>query len=116
MSLKKAFDGLAKGIGDLSTLDVVSYTGNLTATIQGTEGDIIDWKKLVKEAKKTNGSATLVLASHFNFDGDATLFSTTGQIPTDIRAAHNEAVELGKQIRGELFDLFSDTLKKLAAI
>ena len=114
MALKEAFKKLGAAIGDLSSLDVQSYSGALTAKIQsGGEGNIIDWKKLLTEAKKVDGSVTLKLASHFNFDGDATLFVTEGEIPEDLRTAHDEAVKAGQQIRNDLLDLFSDTIKKL---
>jgi hypothetical protein len=115
MALKDAFERLKGAIGDLSCLDVQSYSGKLTATIQGDgEGNIIDWKKLVVEARKLDGTVSLKLASHFNFDGDATLFAAEGQIPEDLRKAHDEAVTAGQQIRKDIFDLFADTIKKLA--
>jgi hypothetical protein len=114
MALKDAFDKLRDAIGDFSSLDVQSYSGSLTADIQGDGvSSIIDWQKLVTEARKTDGTVKLKLASHFNFDGDATLFAAEGEIPEDLRTAHDEAVRAGQQIRKDLFDLFADTIKKL---
>lgn len=114
MALKDAFTKLGAAIGDLSSLDVQSYSGTVTAKIQGSgDGSILDWKKLLTEAKKVDGTVKLKLASHFNFDGDATLFVTEGEIPADLRTAHDEAVRAGQQIRKDLLDLFSDTIKKL---
>ena len=117
MALKEAFDKLETAVGDLSSLEVKSYSGKLTAEIQSDgEGNIIDWEKLIAEAKKADGQVSLKLASHFNFDGDATLFAAEGEIPDAMRNAHNEAVQAGRQIRKDLFELFSDTIKDLVKV
>ena len=114
MSFKEAFSKLKTAVGDISSLDVKSYSGTLTANIHGdNDGSIIDWEKLVSAAKEEQGSVSLKLASHFNFDGDATLFVADSEIPTDLRAAHDDAVKAGQQIRSDLFELFSEGLKKL---
>jgi hypothetical protein len=117
MSLQQAFENLKNAIGDLSSLDVISYSGTLSAAIQADDqGNIIDWDKLVTEAKKEEGKVSLKLASHFKFDGDATLFSSSGDIPVSLRSAHNEAVKAGQQIRKDLFELFSGVVNDLVKI
>ena len=116
MALNDAFKRLEDAVGDLSSLDVESYTGKLKAEIHNEgENNIIDWKKLVAEAKK-EGVINLKLASHFNFDGDGTLFEAEGEIPDTLRTAHNEAVKAGQQIRKDLLDLFADTVRKLVTL
>ena len=112
MGLSEAFAKLGEAIGDLSSLDVQSFTGTLDATVQGEGGNIIDWKKLVAAAK-AEGNISLVLASHFNFDGDATLFAASGEISADLQAAHDEAVMAGQQIRQDLFEFIADSGKNL---
>ena len=116
MALNDAFENLRKAAGDLSSLDVVSFTGKLKAEIYSKdEKNIIDWKLFAKEAKK-EGVIKLKLASHYNYDGDATLFEEEGEIPDTLRTAHNEAVKAGQQIRKDLLDLFADTVRKLVTL
>ena len=47
------------------------HTGRITAEIKGSgDGGVIDWEKLVNEAKKdAGGTVQLKLASKFNIDG-----------------------------------------------
>jgi hypothetical protein len=115
MSLKDAMNKLGKAVGDLSSLTVESYVGDLMAIVQGSaaDGTLLDWQKLVSEAGKTEGKVRLKLASRFNFDGDATLFVAEGEIPQDVRVAHDAAVMAGRQIRKDLLDLAGDTVRKL---
>jgi hypothetical protein len=112
MALSEAFDKLKEAVGDLSSLDVLSFTGELSAIVSETEGNLIDWDKLIAKAK-TEGDVSLVLATHFKFDGDATLFTARGDISSDIRAAHAQAIQAGQQVRRDLFEFFSDTVKNL---
>jgi hypothetical protein len=113
MGLRQAFEDLKDAACDLTSLDVQSFTGTLKAEVHGGEGgNIIDWEKLVADAGP-DGGIKLVLASHFKFDGDATLYTAEGQIPADIRAAHADAIQAGQQIRKDLFEFFSDTVKGL---
>ena len=112
--LKHIFDSLANAVGDLCSLSVETYTGRVSAAIKGVNGkDVIDWDNLITEAKKdAEGTVHLMLASKFNIDGDATLFVAEGEIPADLRLAHNSAVESGQTIRADLMDLLGDSIKK----
>lgn len=115
MALSNLFDSLSRAGGDLCSLSVETYTGKITAEIKGADGKgIIDWDKLVNEAQKdADGVVHLKLASKFNIDGDATLFIAEGEIPSDLRAAHDSAVEAGQTVRGDLMDLLGESIKKL---
>ncbi len=115
MALKNVFESLANAVGDLTSLSVETYTGSITADVKGAQGEgVIDWEKLVDEAKKDSGGTVhLKLASKFNVDGDATLFIAEGEIPSDLRAAHDGAVNAGQKVRADLMDLLGDSIKKL---
>lgn len=115
MSFKDVVNSLSSAVGDLSSLSVETYTGKITADIKGAEGKgMIDWDKLVHEAKKdAGGVVNLQLASKFNIDGDATLFIAEGEIANDVRIAHDSAVQAGQAVRADLMDLVSDSIKKL---
>ncbi|MEM7624918.1 MAG: hypothetical protein AAF333_04755 [Planctomycetota bacterium] len=74
--------GIKNAVGDLSSLEVITVTGNLNAKIQPDatgsnkdKGSLIDWKKLIKGAKAQNSTVNLKLASRYEFNGDATLSS-----------------------------------------
>lgn len=115
MALSDIFNSLSSAVGDLCSLSVETYTGKITSEIKGADGKgVIDWDKLVNEAKKDAGGVVhLKLASKFNIDGDATLFIAEGEIPPDLRAAHDSAVEAGQTVRADLMDLLGDSIKNL---
>ncbi len=117
MALKNLIDGLKDAVGDLTSLNVETYTGSITADIKGTDGQgVIDWEKLVTEARKdAGGTVHLKLASKFNIDGDATLFIAEGEMPPDVRAAHDSAVLAGQKVRADLMELLGDSIKKLVS-
>lgn len=113
MSLQDTIKGLESAVGDLTSLSVETYTGKISADIQSDNGDeVVDWTKLVEQAKK-GGTINLVLASKFYFDGDATQFIASGDIPNSVTAAHDSAVKAGQTVRASLMELLSDSIKKL---
>ena len=115
MALRDVLKGLGEAVGDLTSLSVETYTGTITAGIQGAADDAaIDWDALIKEARKgAEGAVSLKLASRFHFDGDATLFIAEGELPADLREAHDGAVAAGQAVRAGLMDLLQDSIKKL---
>jgi len=116
MALKAAIEGLVEAIKDLSSLEVVSFSGTLTAEIMaGTGGNVINWDKLVKAAKP-NGKVKLMVASKFECDGDAKLFTTSEAVSQDIRIAHDQAVQAGRQIRKDILDLVGDSINSVAGL
>ena len=112
---KDVVNNLENAIGDLSSLSVETYTGTIDADIRGADNQgAIDWDKLINKAKEGAGGAVhLRLASKFNFDGDATQFIAEGEIPVDVREAHDSAVRAGQQVRADLMELLGDSIKKL---
>ena len=116
MALGKVLSSLKTAVGDLTSLSVETYTGEVVAEIKGAKDSagVIDWTKLITEAKKdAGGKVALKLASHFNIDGDATLFVAQGEIPADLRLAHESAVAAGQKVRADLMELMSDAINKL---
>jgi hypothetical protein len=113
MGLKAAFEKLGDTVADLSSLEVLSFTGELKAVVNTAagDGDLINWEKLITEAKKESGKVELLIASKFNIDGDATLFTSKSEIDDSIRAAHSEAVTAGQQVRKDLMELFKSVIE-----
>jgi len=119
--LKEAIEKLKDAVGDLTSLEVQTITGNISAvTAKDTDaasrprsgGSIIDWTKAVKNAR-TSADVQLVLATKINFDGDATLFIRNGEIPDYMRNAHEQAVSAGLRVRSDLMNLAKDTIQGL---
>ncbi|MCB1120830.1 MAG: hypothetical protein KJT03_04735, partial [Verrucomicrobiae bacterium] len=98
-NFQKAIESLKNAIGDLSSLEVQTISGNLDGILTedstgdsekpNSGGSVIDWEKAIKAAK-TSGNIQLVLATKINFDGDATQFIRQGEIPQYMLDAHAE--------------------------
>ena len=112
MSLKDLRDSLINAVGDLSTLNVETYTGVISTKIDG-EKTQIDWSKMFEEAMKKdgNGTAQLLMASRFEIDGDAKLFVSSSDIPAKLEQAHNNAVITGSEVRAEIMDFLMGSVE-----
>lgn len=110
MSIKNAFKKLKEGIEDLSELEVQTYTGTVSATInEQAKDNIIDWVQLFKDAE-AEGKVVLAAATKIKADGDTYNFITDAEVPTSVLEAHQTAVEAGNQVRENIIDLFSDLI------
>lgn len=102
------FKKLGEEIADLSQLRVQTFTGNITALIDTTSGTIIEWQKLLDDAKST-GKVSLAADTKVNFDGDTELFIAT-DASANLVKAHNDAVAAAQQVRQGLLETFKDVL------
>ena len=103
------FKKLGQGIADLSELNVQTFSGDLTSVIdKSTSGSVIDWTKLLKDAK-TTGKVKLVASAKIKFDGDSDSFFAE-DIPPDMLDAHLVAIEAGPKVREGLISMFKDIL------
>ncbi len=111
MSLQGLAEKINGAVGDLATLSVETYTGNIK-TIVDNEKSKIDWDGMFEDSMKTDGSGTveLLIASKFFIDGDAKLFTSRSDIPESIEAAHSNAIKAGNQIRNELIGFLGEKL------
>lgn len=108
--LSEAFDKLKDGIKDVSSLEVMSFSGDINVVIN--DKNAIDWEKLL-ETSQTQGNVNLMLASEFKADGDAMLFAASSEIDENIRKAHAEAIIAGQKVRNDLMALFTDVIKAI---
>ena len=103
------FKKLGEGIADLSELNVQTFSGDLTSVIdKGAGGSVIDWTKLLKDAK-TTGKVKLIASAKIKFDGDSDTYFTE-DISPDMLDAHLVAVEAGQKVREGLLSMFKDIL------
>lgn len=104
------FKKLGEGIADLSELNVQTFSGDITAVLdKNTSGNVIDWTKLLKEAKAA-GKVKLIAAARIQFDGDSDNYFAE-DIPADMLEAHLTAVEAGQSVREGLIAMFKDILE-----
>ena len=104
------FKKLGEGIADLTELNVQTFSGDLTSVIDKSTGgsSVIDWTKLLKDAK-TTGKVKLVASAKIKFDGDSDTFFAE-DISPDMLDAHLVAVEAGQKVREGLLAMFKDIL------
>lgn len=109
--LNEALRALKDGIGDLSSLEVNTYVGTLSADITAKKGaSLIDFETVVKKATTASGTVTLAASTVIKFDGDSNQFFTSESIPQHVIEAHDVALKAGREVRQGLVSLFSSAL------
>jgi hypothetical protein len=104
MGLKEAVNNFAEKIEDLSSLEVLTYTGTLEQAIDPKTG-AIDWDAF----KPTRGALVLAAATRVSADQDTINFraSDAGRAGfTELLALHQAAVESAQNGRVALLRLF----------
>lgn len=107
MSLKEAIQKFGAKIEDLSTLEVLTYTGKLEHVIDPKTGEI-DWTAL----RPTSGNVRLAAATRVSADYDTVNFRASEQdtLTDDLLALHKAAVESAQNGRAALLGLFRGML------
>ena len=110
MGLKEAVANFAAKIEDLSTLEVLTYTGNLERAIDPNTGEI-DWNAF----KPTSGTLVLAAATRVHADHDTINFRASGGAGqpdfAELLALHRAAVESAQSGRVALLNLFRGALE-----
>jgi len=111
--LQKAASALEEAAKDVLALQVLTFTGEVTAFIgaktkkdannqEQTVGLDVKWEEFFKQAAGiSEGRLTLVAATQVEVDGDTILFVAEGA-PEPLRQAHIEATQAAQQYRQEL--------------
>ena len=109
--LSGALASLKSAVGDLSSLEVNTYVGKLSAEIKSTDGaSLIDFTKVVELATTADGTVTLAASTKVHFDGDSNQFYSSDSIPQHVIEAHDVALKAGRDVRQGLISLFSSAL------
>lgn len=109
MSLKEAIGNFTDSIKDLSSLEVLTYTGSLEQVI--TESGEIDWASF----KPTGGKVVLAAATQIKADYDTVNFrSGDPELSNlgDLLELHSAAIESAQNGRLAIVKLFSGLLGK----
>lgn len=111
MSLTSAFEALNAGLKDFSKLEVRTFTGDISALIKGSAGDL-DVGKIFDAAVK-EGTLTLRLYTRLDADGDSDQFFSDGPIDPVLVEAHASAFKMGQEIRHSYLELFQGIAKRI---
>ncbi len=113
MSFKEAFEKIEAGIGDLTQLNVRTFTGEIKATAANLPVDPekeLTIGEFLAQAQ-AEGEIQVVGFTDMKIDGDIDQFITSKDYPFAV-AAHNSAIQTGQQSRRAMLDLFTDLIKK----
>ena len=105
-SLKGALQGLGNIAGDLSSLEVQTYVGDIQVLIN-TESGTVNFQELLAKAKASD-QITLQLVTKLNFDGDGINLVPENPPGGHIQKAHDSALQAGKEVREGIMSLFKD--------
>lgn len=108
MSLETALIDLKNAVGDLTSLEVRTYVGEIDVVISGISG-ATDFEQSLEKAK-TDGKIQLQLVTKLNFDGDGIVLVPSSAPADYIQKAHDTALKAGNDVRQGLISLFSDVI------
>ena len=108
MSLEKALVDLKNAVGDLTSLEVRTYVGEIDVVMSGITGST-DFEKSLEKAK-TSGKIQLQLVTKLNFDGDGIVLVPSSAPADYVQEAHDAALQAGNDVRQGLIALFSDVI------
>lgn len=93
---------LKETLGDISELNVRTFSGDLSTQITGTQSDLSDINALLKKGV-TSGQLTLQASACVKLDGDVDQF-ISNNIPSALLSAHETAVDSAKESRKAIVD------------
>lgn len=112
--MRTALEALGKKIGDFSSLEVITFRGDVKVYLKtgaSSANDPIDWDKMMADSAKAEGTMSIALSTLVNFDGDVQQFISDPEPPPWVIEAHQAAVKSSLEARKAIFDLFSDVVR-----
>ncbi len=122
-ALKDALKDIGNVIVDFQSLEVMTFSGNVSGLLSSDKTQI-DWARLLQAAAgqtaappgqsvTTTGTLKLVAATKIDFDGDVVQFRTDEKIDgrEDLMKLHQDAVEAGRSARKSIIEFFAETIK-----
>ncbi|MFK7945915.1 MAG: hypothetical protein AB8B85_23815 [Paracoccaceae bacterium] len=111
MALENAFDKLRDGLEDLGSLEIRSFSGDVTAVINSGAGNQ-SFKTLFDKAIK-DGKISLKMYTRLDADGDSDHFIADSGIDDGMAAGHIAAFQMGQEIRRSYIELFRDVAQRI---
>lgn len=106
--IEGAVASIKNAIVDLSSLEVITFRGNISGIIK----DDLEWDKLMTKATAGSGQLKVALATVIDFDCDVKTFIADEAPPQWILDAHNAAVKSGIESRRAVLDLIGAFIGK----
>jgi|GEM_PF-900558 len=135
VGLSSIAETLKDVVGDLSSLDVTTFTGDIKAVVKteqleaGKDADgnivtapkhVIEWDRFMDTALgqdpagvDVEGEMKLILATHIKIDGDATHFVASNEIPDYVLKTHADAVKNGLEYRNQIINFLGGKIAGL---
>lgn len=114
MSLKDALEQLKNAVGDLTSLEVQTYVGELDVIVKDQQGST-NFEEMLKKARASN-QLSLQLVTKVNFDGDAIALVPSSAPADYVQEAHEAALELGNDVRQGLLMMFADVIGDVSGL
>ena len=111
-TFKSALSGIAAGIQDLSSLEVVTYKGKISIKKDATGDPPKKFDDIIKKAK-SEGDFNIMACTYVAIDGDMQVFYDNDLTEIE-RNAHHALVDMARQNRQAVVDLFKDVIVDLA--
>ena len=111
MALENAFDKLRDGLEDLGSLEIRSFTGDVTAVL-GSGNANQSFKTLFDKAVK-DGKISLKMLTRLDADGDSDHFVADSGVDEGMAASHIAAFQMGQEIRRSYIELFRDVAQRI---
>lgn len=111
MALENAFDKLRDGLEDLGSLEIRSFTGDVTAVL-GSGNANQNFKTMFDKAIK-DGKISLKMLTRLDADGDSDHFVADSGIDEGMAASHIAAFQMGQEIRRSYIELFRDVAQRI---
>ena len=108
-TFKDAFNNIAKGLEDLSSLEVVTYKGTINLT---TLSDGAKFDDVLKNAK-AQGDFRIIANTKSQLDGDTRAFYDTNATAAEIEA-HNALVDSATEKRAAVIKIFESLIVEMA--
>jgi hypothetical protein len=110
VKFEKLVDGIDLALTDLTTLDVVTISGNIKTIIKGDK--IIKPVALLQDYDPTNSDVHIEAFTHVDFDQDVIQFYRDGLKEEDLTyKLHQQAVESSKAARMAVLTFIKEVIK-----
>lgn len=109
-ALSKIADTIGDAASDLSSLDVLTLSGNLKLIIND-KGQYLKPKEIIEAYGSTSGEITVEAFYHIDFDSDTVQYAKDGLEADDFMyQLHVEAIESAKESRQALLTFMKELL------
>jgi len=100
-----ALDSLKGAVGDLSSLEVHTYVGEITVK-SSKDAPLTRFEDFLEQASNAGGDLKLKVVTKMNFDGDTINLVPADGLEGHVKEMHESSVRAGIEARKGLIELF----------